>query len=585
MKKLFVCALAASMFTACSQDETISQQSPMQISFDGAFVNKASRAAEAADPSTTTVGEKGLKAFDVWAYMDDATGLFLGQNNGEDVTGEKGNFTYQNTAYWNAGHTYYFHALAPMNSDNVTVTHPTTGNALGLSNVKFDNEVGDIEPGTVDLLYSTYTRTIPSGKDALKDADNTGKVEFTFSHLLSKVKFSFKNTYTNENIHFEVKNIQMTAPKTGNINLNDADWKANSKWSLGTEENVTLAFGTTGDIKVGDTQESADERLTIPADETQEYTITFDILLYNGAVCANDKDEQGNYIPYKHGITLKDYAFEIGKAYDLYAELNADNIIDPDDPYYEDENSYPIVFDVLKVEEWDQATDEKMDDWLVTTGEELTLITDATTNKTLNLQGDNILNGNGNTLSMLEGTKDYYDGKQHLIFMQTTGNATIKNLTIDGNNATYTFDGDPTKEGEENYGIRGIYLTGEGTVTLDNVTIKNVTYTINDDAAAKTLKVINSNFEGWTSYNATATFVKVAFSTGAYGRLRPYSNTTLTDCTFTADYILDLTKLSDGEKVTLKNCKVGGTVISAENYNTLFTIEGYDANKIVFVTE
>ena len=585
MKKLFVCALAASMFTACSQDETISQQSPTQISFDGAFVNKASRAAEAADPSTTTVGEKGLKAFDVWAYMDDATGLFLGQNNGEDVTGEKGNFTYQNTAYWNAGHNYYFHALAPMNSDNVTVTHPTTGNALGLSNVKFDNEVGDIEPGTVDLLYSTYTRTIPSGKDALKDADNTGKVEFTFSHLLSKVKFSFKNTYTNENIHFEVKNIQMTAPKTSNICLNNEKWQENSTWEKGTG-NVTLAFGTTGDIKVGDTQESADERLTIPADETQEYTITFDILLYNGAVCANDKDEQGNYIPYKHKITLKDYAFEIGKAYDLYAELNADNIIDPeDDPYYEDENSYPIVFDVLKVEDWDQATDEKMDDWLVTEGEELTLITDATTNKTLNLEGDNILNGNGNTLSMLEGTNDYYDGKQHLIFMQTTGNATIKNLTIDGNNATYTFDGDPTKEGEENYGIRGIYLTGEGTVTLDNVTIKNVTYTLNDDAAAKILNVINSSFEGWTSYNATATFEKVAFSKGAYGRLRPYSNTTLIDCTFTADYILDLTKLSDGEKVTLKNCKVGGTVISAENYSTLFTIEGYDANKIVFVTE
>lgn len=581
MKKLFVCALAASMFTACSQDETISQQSPMQISFDGAFVNKASRAAEAADPSTTTVGEKGLKAFDVWAYMDDATGLFLGQNNGEDVTGEKGNFTYQNTAYWNAGHTYYFHALAPMNSDNVTVTHPTTGNALGLSNVKFDNEVGDIEPGTVDLLYSTYTRTIPSGKDALKDADNTGKVEFTFSHLLSKVKFSFKNTYTNENIHFEVKNIQMTAPKTGNINLNDADWKANSKWSLGTEENVTLAFGTTGDIKVGDTQESADERLTIPADETQEYTITFDILLYNGAVCANDKDEQGNYIPYKHGITLKDYAFEIGKAYDLYAELNADNIIDPDDPYYEDENSYPIVFDVLKVEEWDQATDEKMDDWLVTTGEELTLITDATTNKTLNLQGDNILNGNGNTLSMLEGTKDYYDGKQHLIFMQTTGNATINNLTIDGNNASY-----------DGYGIRGIFMTGEGTVTLDNVTIKNVTYTINDDAAKKTLKVIDSKFEGWTSFNADATFENVEFTKNAqngYAQLRPYNTLVLKNCSFAEGFKVDAKFTISGKQyhptITFEKCTYNGTLVTEDVMKTFCAADGNDYSKVTVITE
>ena len=558
MKKLFVCALAASMFTACSQDETISQQSPMQISFDGAFVNKASRANKAEDWTTTT---DKLTGFDVWGYMDDQTGRIFGDgDNGENVTGSKGNFTYVNEQYWYAGHTYHFSALAPMDSEDATVTPPATGESVyGLSKVNFDNKAGD-----VDLLYATYERNIPAGADLSQYA---GKVDFTFYHLLSKVKFSFKNTYTNPNIHFEVYDIQMTAPKVGNINLNNDDWAKNSKWELVGTDKTTLAFGTTDDIAQGKEQECATERLTIPATASQEYLVTFKVDLYNGDVKVNEK-------PYNHDITLTGVDFEIGKAYDLYAELNANNIIDPNDPENPDSNSYPIVFDVQEVDEWDQATDEKVDDWLVTEGEELTLITGATTNETLKLEGDNILNGNGNTLSMLEGTKDYYDGKQHLIFMQTTGNATIKNLTIDGNNASY-----------DGYGIRGIYMTGEGTVTIDNVTIKNVTYTLNDDAAAKILNVINSSFEGWTSYNATATFEKVAFSKGAYGRLRPYSNTTLTDCTFTADYILDLTKLSDGEKVTLKNCKVGETVISAENYDTLFTIEGYDANKIEFVTE
>lgn len=585
MKKLFVCALAVGLFTACSQDETISQQSPMQISFEGAFVNNASRVATAADPSTTTAT---LKAFDVWAYMDQAEGLFLGQNNGEDVTGEKGNFTYVNTAYWNTGHTYYFHALAPMNSGNVTVTPPTTGDALGLSNVKFTNttnEAGTIEAGTVDLLYSTYSRTIAPGAD-LKEAANTGTVNLTFSHLLSKVKFSFKNTYTNENIHFEVKNIQMTAPATGDINLNNDNWQEKSTWTPGNER-VTLAFGTTGDIKVGDTQECADERLTIPAiaSTTQEHKVTFDVLLYNGDVLVNEKNEAGEPIPYQHDIYLNDVAFEIGKAYDLYAELNANNIIDPEDPNY-DSDSYPIVFDVQEVKIWDQATDEKMDDWLVTKDEELTLITDATTNKTLKLEGDNILNGNGNTLSMLEGTNDYYDGNQHLIFMQTTGNATIKNLTIDGNNATYTFDGDPEEEGEEVYGIRGIFLTGKGTVTLDNVTIKNVTYTLNDDASAKTLKVINSYLEGWTSYNpgTEGIFEKVTFAKGTYGQFRPHGNATLTECVFNNDVVLDLTKLNAGKVVKLVNCKYGDTVITAENIVSLLgtNLEGYAAGKVAF---
>ena len=110
MKKLFVCALAASMFTACSQDETISQQSPMQISFDGAFVENATRAA---DPSTTT---GSIEAFDVWAFMDKTTGQVFVD---EDVTKGEGGWSYKNIQYWLSNHTYYFGALAPMNSVSV----------------------------------------------------------------------------------------------------------------------------------------------------------------------------------------------------------------------------------------------------------------------------------------------------------------------------------------------------------------------------------------------------------------------------------------------------------------------------------
>ena len=578
MKKLFVCALAVGLFTACSQDETISQQSPMQISFEGAFVNNASRADVAADPSTTTKGEKGLKAFDVWAYMDNGTGLILGNDaaggqdniDGENVTGEQGNFTYVNTAYWNPGHTYYFHALAPMDSKNATVTAPTTGDALGLTNVAFTNV-----DGTEDLLYSTYKRTIGSGKGALT-AESTGTVYLTFSHLLSKVKFSFKNTYTNPNIHFEVKDIKMTAPDKANINLNNEKWEEKSLWILDGTGTIPLEFGTTEDIKQGGEQECENERLTIPAEKTQAYTITFNVLLYNGDVLVNEIDKTTQKaIPYQHKITLTGVAFEIGKAYDLYAELNADNIIAPDDPNY-DADSYPIVFDVQEVDKWDQATDEAVDDWLVETDEELVLISDATTDKTVILKGNNILNGNNNTLSMLEGTEDYYDGKGHLIFMQTTGNATIKNLTIDGNNALY-----------EGYGIRGIFLTGEGTVTLDNVTIKNVTYTINDDAAKKTLKVIDSKFEGWTSFNADATFENVEFTKNTqngYAQLRPYNTLVLKNCSFAEGFKVDAKFTASGKEhhptITFENCTYNGTPVTEAVMKTFCAANGADYSKV-----
>ena len=99
MKKLFVCALAVGLFTACSQDETISQQSPMQISFDGAFVSNATRAI---DPSITTATING---FDVWAFMDETSGVVF---DGEDVTGSKeAGWSYANTQYWAPNHTYY----------------------------------------------------------------------------------------------------------------------------------------------------------------------------------------------------------------------------------------------------------------------------------------------------------------------------------------------------------------------------------------------------------------------------------------------------------------------------------------------
>ena len=560
MKKLFVCALAASMFTACSQDETISQQSPMQISFDGAFVNKASRANKAEDWTTTT---DKLTGFDVWGYMDDQTGRIFGDgDNGENVTGSKGNFTYVNEQYWYAGHTYHFSALAPMDSEDATVTPPATGESVyGLSKVNFDNKAGD-----VDLLYATYERNIPAGADLSQYA---GKVDFTFYHLLSKVKFSFKNTYTNPNIHFVVYDIQMTAPKVGNINLNNDDWAKNSKWELVGTDKTTLAFGTTDDIAQGKEQECATERLTIPATASQEYLVTFKVDLYNGDVKVNDK-------PYNHDITLTGVDFEIGKAYDLYAELNANNIIDPTDPENPDSNSYPIVFDVQEVDEWDQATDEKVDDYLVEKGEELMLITDATINGSLKLN-NSILNGAGNTLYAAEVPTD--PG-----LVRPSGEATVKNVTIKANNQR-------TDKGSVLYGI---YITESGKYTIADVEVSGVTYPLNatlDEGETVELNVVNSTLVGWTSLatGATSTFENVTFvkndaEGNAYGQFRPYGDVVLKDCTFSEGVNLDLSCLVAGKIVKLNNCKYGDTLITAENLESLLGehLIGYAAGEVIF---
>ena len=191
MKKLFVCALAASMFTACSQDETISQQSPMQISFANAFVENASRAI---DPSFHNT-DNPLKAFDVWGFMDEPAGVVF---NNEDVQMIDGVWKTATVQYWAPEHDYFFAAIAPMNSPNVTV-NTSNANELGLGVVDFNNI-----DGTEDLIYAAATATT---KGITISESNPGKVALTFNHLLSKVKFSFTNKFPNENAFIKVTNI------------------------------------------------------------------------------------------------------------------------------------------------------------------------------------------------------------------------------------------------------------------------------------------------------------------------------------------------------------------------------------------
>ena len=155
--------------------------------------------------------------------------------------------------------------------------------------------------------------------------------------------------------------------------------------------------------------------------------------------------------------------------------------------------------------------------------------------------------------------------------ISTNGDATIKNLVIDGNNAIY-----------DGYGIRAIFLNGEGTVNIDNVKVKNVTYTINDDTAEKTVNVSNSELEGWTSYNkkTTVNFTKVKFQKGTYNTLRPQGNTVLTNCDFGDDFIVNLDKLATGNTVKFDKCTYKGAEITAENYTNL--VKNDAAGAVVF---
>ena len=326
MKKLLFGVFAVLAMIACNRDEVVDVQQSSFITFGDSFVEVKTRAAE--DPSTTTTS---ISAFDVWGFIGQPSGTVF---NKERVTKGENGWSYQNLQYWTPNDEFYFHAVSPVDDSNIVVDTEEM-NTEGLGNIAFTNV-----DGTTDLLYATLP--IETG-NVFPYYDD--KVALKFMHLLSKVKFTFKNGFTNENNSIAVKNIKIVnAPAKGNIDVNKS--RLDFVWNLTQGEFTELAFG---DVNGGNPMplysaekvengvfdpECAFERLTIPADNTRAYTIEFDLALYYGDQLGMESHKE---------ICLEDQAFEIGKNYNLVATINAEN--------FADEALKAIEFDVV-VENW-----------------------------------------------------------------------------------------------------------------------------------------------------------------------------------------------------------------------------------------
>lgn len=326
MKKLLFGVFAVLAMIACNRDEVVDVQQSSFITFGDSFVEVKTRAA--ADPSTTTAS---ISAFDVWGFIGQPSGTVF---NKERVTKGENGWSYQNLQYWTPEDKFYFHAVSPVDDSNIVVDTEEM-NTEGLGNIAFTNV-----NGTTDLLYATLP--IETG-NVFPYYDK--KVTLKFMHLLSKIKFTFKNGFTNENTSLVVKNIKIVnAPAKGNIDVNKS--RLDFVWNLTQGEFTELAFG---DVNGGNPMplysaekvkngvfdpECAFERLTIPADNTRAYTIEFDLALYYGDQLGMESHKE---------ICLEDQAFEIGKNYNLVATINAEN--------FADEALKAIEFDVV-VEDW-----------------------------------------------------------------------------------------------------------------------------------------------------------------------------------------------------------------------------------------
>jgi hypothetical protein len=332
---------------ACSQEDVIIADKGAAIGFD-TFVENSTRVA--ADPSYSNTNL--FDDFRVYGFVEGAT-LFNGTLVSGTGLGENGNWTYEGTQYWIAGANYVFHAVAPA-SNNMTNVASTAANGVSFTYTNVSGEE--------DMLYAYAEET--------GDVRGNKAVEFAFSHILSKVKFTFTNGYNASNATIKVKDVVITnAHNTANVALKyDATNKVKSVAWTGNNGTISagVKFGSAVAQRVDDVKvdgvlipnhtyntkyESDYERFVIPS-TAYEYIVTFTVELYiNGVQIDVDKDTDGVQ-GYNHTAEVT-FAPQAGNAYNICTTITHANI----DPNNEQE---PIEFTVTTIGDWGNYRDVNM---------------------------------------------------------------------------------------------------------------------------------------------------------------------------------------------------------------------------------
>ena len=309
MKKyLFLAVAATAMMASCSNDEVVEMAQGRAIAFD-TFVNKSTRAA-------VDVTKVNLSAFEVYGWR--------GENlifDKQAVTANNGTCTYTPVQYWVGGYAYNFEAVAPKNGEK-GVTFSAT---KGASTITFSSD------SETDLIYATAEKDLTATAEVTTDP---GKVDLTFGHLLSRVKFTFKNSF---NADSDVK-ITVTDVKITNAGSTGVYTPSTSTWAAATA-NSAVTFASTNIAEIAGTKEAETEHKYLIPYAVGGYTLTFKVTMAQGGV----SDE------YEHNVNLPTLTLEAGNSYDFIAELNAENI----NPKGQ---MFPIVF-TADVTAWEDFTD------------------------------------------------------------------------------------------------------------------------------------------------------------------------------------------------------------------------------------
>lgn len=304
MKKVLLIGLAATaMLASCSNDETVEMAQPKAIGFTS-FVDKSTRAVD------TNLDNLGV--ISVYGWRGD-TQIF----NAQDVTvTNNGNGTYSPIRYWESGYVYAFEAIKPKSGENgVVFTAKKEGGTINFTN-----------NAETDLLYAGIeTKTTAENLN-----ETPGNVNFTFKHLLSRVKFTFKNSFPENAVaKITVKDVNITDAYEKGVITPAA---TNNQWTA-TDKTLKVIFNS-NNVKdlVASTGSAATDHMYLIPSSLASYTVEFTVTL----------DQNGATTDYEHSATITT-SMEKGKSYNFVAQITESNI--------SNNTLFPINF-TATVEDW-----------------------------------------------------------------------------------------------------------------------------------------------------------------------------------------------------------------------------------------
>lgn len=212
MKRLVMCGVVALALAGCTQSEVLNISSDRAIGFD-AYTGKGTRTVNDITGDGNASGFNKFIVYGSYAASDQNTTVFYGVE-----VSYSSSWTYTNEQYWQTGD----YKFAAYSDGNGALSGGPTASYTHDDGLQIENYV----VGEKDLIFATIEKP---GVD--KSTYDGTPVNLKFSHLLSKVKFTFTETFA-DNLTVEVSNLKIVNSKTKGTYKYDTDAY---KWEIGTD--------------------------------------------------------------------------------------------------------------------------------------------------------------------------------------------------------------------------------------------------------------------------------------------------------------------------------------------------------------